>query len=144
MSDWLDEMLSDLPIDESSKDLVKRIQAHIAYHRRRKERIQNALRVLNAIAVLVAVLLLVPGFQQLMDFIPSFSSLQLEQAVRSVLESPTDASMQLWIAVQSWAGYLLSSMDGFLILAFILLSLNAWFLMSDSIQGKEHRKGVIV
>jgi hypothetical protein len=144
MSDWLDEMLSDLPIEESSKELIERIQAHIAYHRRWQNKIRTVLRVLNATAVLGAVLLFVPGFKQLMDFIPTFTSLQLEQGIRSLIESPNDASMQLWIAVQSWAENVLSELDGFLILGFILLSLSAWFLMSDSLQGKEHRKGVFV
>lgn len=144
MSEWLDEMLSELPSEDSSPDLVQRIQANIAIHRRRRERFRTSLRVLNGATVLVGFLLLVLEFEQLTEFIPSITSLQVEEWVKRVLDSPNNASLELWIAIESWVGNLLSDLETVLILAFILLAISALLWLSDFVNGKEKREGVFV
>ena len=127
MSERFDELLSELPVEDPSQDLVARIQADIAIHREQKERIRNSLRTLNGIATIIGFLLLIPGFDQLVEFIPSITSLEIEQGLRRVLDSPNGASMDLWIAIESWIGNLLSNLEIVLILAFILLGFSALY-----------------
>lgn len=144
MSEWLDEMLSELPAEDSSPDLVQRIQANIAIYRRRRKRFRTSLRVLNGVAALAGILLLIPGIEQLTEFIPSITSLQVEEWVKRVLDSPNDASLELWTVIESWVGNLLSSLETVLIVAFILLSLSALLWLSEFVNGKEKHEGVFV
>ena len=100
--------------------------------------------MLNGLAALVGFLLLIPGFEQLMEFIPSITSVQVEDWVKRVLESPSETAFEIWIAIESWVGHLLSNMKIVLILALILLTLSAVLWLSEFMDGKEEREGVFV
>ncbi|OGO18540.1 MAG: hypothetical protein A2Z14_19205 [Chloroflexi bacterium RBG_16_48_8] len=144
MSDWLDEMLLELPSEGLSPGLIRSIQAKIERYRRRKERLKNVLRTINGAIALAGFCLAILGMEQLAEYIPVITSLEVEQWFNLLINSPNEAYLGMLNELGSWMKHLHTQMETALILAFILLAVSIFIGLSDFLNGKEKRKGVLI
>jgi hypothetical protein len=88
MSDWMDELLADLPFEQVPSDLAQRVTVRLHAHRR-MARIRRQLAIASqAGLVIVGLVLLAPQFQALQGYLRPLEAWNPLQALQTLAESP--------------------------------------------------------
>jgi hypothetical protein len=141
MSDRLDEYLMALPADPCPEDLTMRIQAHLAYMRRRSRRIRRVLNSLLAGVSVVGLWLLLPRAERFAATLPDLTLGAAEEWLNALARSPGEAFLNLSGVVITWISELASALDIEIVLALGILTASALYgvitLLSNGASQKE-------
>jgi hypothetical protein len=141
MSDRLDELLAAMPADPCPEDLMIRIQARLAYMRRRSRRIRLVLHFSLVGVSVVVIWLILPRVKTYLTTLPGLSLAAVEEWLSVLVSSPGEALLNLSGAVLTWISELASALDIEIVLALGILIAIALYgvitLLSNGASRKE-------
>ncbi len=143
MWDGLDELLYENPCEPPTPDFVDRIKANIALHRRRRQRIRIVIIALWGVFALMGGALILVNFNEFMALMPALSVQGIRSWIQLAIESPPHASLDLFQSFESWVGDHVPKIEGFMILAVILLALPAIASLDAILSGAKRSEGTI-
>jgi hypothetical protein len=142
--DSMDELLFDLPSEPLPSDLVQRIQANIAAHRKRWQRLTTLLRFLHVVMAFIGIGLLLPRLEGLLSLVPAVSFQKMEIWLRLVFESPNEASLEMISSLENWSTSSLQSIETVALFALLLLAFAGFLGLRQFLRRNESQEGVLV
>jgi hypothetical protein len=116
-------MLSDLPAEACSPDLVERILIRLAVQRRNENRIRTLLLVLHGLAGATGLWILAGRKDRILVAVRNASTQGALDWIALAILSPTDALMELLISIDAWMESLTVDLEVGIVIALILLIL---------------------
>jgi len=139
MSDWLDELLGQLPSDPIPEQLIPQVRLTLVRAQRRALRIRRVQGWLAIAAGTLGVGMLFSGLGGRIGPIAQPTAADLEMALAAASASPIQALVGLPSQVVGWVG----GFETWLILAFALLALPALYGASRLIVPEPRQSGVM-
>ncbi|HEX9677126.1 MAG TPA: hypothetical protein VGA07_14215 [Anaerolineales bacterium] len=139
MSEWLDELLGQLPSDPIPEQLIPQVRLRLVRAQRRALRIRRVQGWLAAAAGTLGVGMLFSGLGGRIGPIAQPTAADLEMALAAASASPIQTLVGLPAQVVGWVG----GFETWLILAFALLALPALYGASRLIVPEPRQSGVM-
>jgi len=139
MSDWLDELLGQLPSEPTPEQLIPHVRLRLARVQRHALRIRRAQGGLAVAAGLMGVGMLFSGLGGKIDPIAQPTAADLERALAAASASPIQALVDLTSQLLGWVG----GLETWLILSLALLALPALYGASRLIVPEPRQSGVM-
>jgi hypothetical protein len=142
MSDWMDDLLSDLPSAPTPARLAWRLRARVALERRRIRAVRWAGRIALVGAAAGGLWMMAPSLARLDALVPRYSVRALGAWAALSLESPPEALGQAADSLLAWGAGAAQGLGAGPILALVLITIPAlWGLVGLTREGRRQEEG---
>lgn len=142
MTDWLDELLAELPVKPYPLDLAKRVQARLNASRQWDRWVRRGLRSGLLLMSALGLLLVIPWLRSLWITMPEISVDGLGAWLRTLEISPVEGLQEMYSQAINWQTKIRTSIETTVILALVLLMFPAIYFVIHLLDESGPRKEV--
>jgi hypothetical protein len=125
MTDWMDDLLTELPSEPQPPDLDRRIRAGLSDERRKERRLRRGIRAALVGAAALGLWLAAPALSGLAALLPRVNGESLGDWAGLFVASPPTALNAAVDTLASWASRAAERLEPALVLALVLIAVPA-------------------